>query len=105
MENYDVNQLEVLSPFNDTGVKLTFINFKKGYYINLFKYHIKWFNETFQKALLIATLFSLPVYGMLLYLNVVALVSISSLYCLITYFAVMVFLILMNRESHTFSKV
>jgi len=97
MKNYDV-----LNPFNEAEIGLDLVAFEKKPYAEKLKRFSHWVSETIQKGLLWATFLYIPVYFLLLYFNVLHFNSINSVYYLLSYFILILCLILTNRESYTF---
>ena len=92
MKNYDVNILAVNNVFDNRV------------YASKLRSYYKKVTQKLQIALLVATFLYIPVYCALWFFDVINIVSSFSVYCILSYFTLLAFFVLMNREKHTFKQ-
>ena len=105
MENFDATPLHLHDAhknLGDANIELDYLTYKNKGYVAKLKHYLRRISVMVQKAILWVTFLYIPVFGVLLYLKVTTFVSIFSLYYFISYFAIIIAFIMINREEHTF---
>lgn len=101
MDNYDVSPLVKTNTPIEAGN--THANpeivIEQGASAQKPKLYLRWVSETIQKGLLWALFLYLPLYGLLLYFNGLSVISMFSLYYLISYLAIILLFIVANRQK------
>jgi FtsH-binding integral membrane protein len=92
MKNYDMNLVAVDNVFHTRN------------YTQKLRAYYKKITQKLQIGLLIATFLYIPVYCALWLFDVITIMSRFSVYCILSYFVLIAFFILMNREKHTFGQ-
>jgi FtsH-binding integral membrane protein len=90
MKNYDINVLAVNDVFHSRN------------YTQKLRTYYKKVTLKLQIGLLVATFLYIPVYGALWLFDVINIMSRFSACCILSYFVLIAFFVLMNRERHTF---